>query len=47
MAIYDIDGNEITSGSGGTSASELQRKFSGKKSFGLEILYTPTPILTA
>lgn len=31
MAIYDIDGNEITSGSGGTSASELQRKFSGKK----------------
>lgn len=30
MAIYDIDGNEITSG-GGTSASELQRKFSGKK----------------
>lgn len=30
MAIYDRDGNEITSG-GGSSVSELQRKFSGKK----------------
>lgn len=30
MAIYDRDGNEITSG-GGSSISELQRKFSGKK----------------
>lgn len=30
MAIYDRDGNEITSG-GSTSVSELQRKFSGKK----------------
>lgn len=31
MAIYDINGNEIASGGGGTSQSELQRKFSGKK----------------
>lgn len=30
MAIYDIDGNEITSGDG-SSVSELQRKFRGKK----------------
>lgn len=30
MAIYDRDGNEITSG-GGSSVSELQRKFGGKK----------------
>ena len=30
MAIYDRDGNEITSSSG-SSISELQRKFSGKK----------------
>lgn len=29
MAIYDIDGNEILGG--GTSGSELQRRFSGKK----------------
>lgn len=32
MAIYDIDGNIIsTGGIGGTSQSELQRKFGGKK----------------
>ena len=32
MAIYDIDGNIIsTGGTGGTSQSELQRKFGGKK----------------
>ena len=32
MAIYDIDGNIISTGStGGTSKSELQRKFGGKK----------------
>lgn len=32
MAIYDIDGNIIsTGGTGGTYQSELQRKFSGKK----------------
>lgn len=30
MAIYDIDGNEIISG-GGSTVSELQRKFGGKK----------------
>ena len=32
MAIYDINGNVIsTGGSGGTSQTELQRRFSGKK----------------
>lgn len=32
MAIYDIDGNIIsTGGTGGTSQSELRRKFGGKK----------------